>query len=432
MTIPDHLVTIGTTVSNEYDCVVVLSNQAIGGTPISFFSTWSGNASYGVTAALHARRMGKVGTFLWLHGHANIGVSSYFSTGGSAGAWTGYGDLGTLYDFNAANFPNTDFRFGLAAFTAVGGLTVTTASVMHEFRHGMRDWVTRKKAAGNDNVFFSGWYHDLQPQWENGTGSPNAHLSAGLKGYRSMAARLGHATAKKLLAQESQIVGPSITSAVRSGQYIDLTVTHNGGSLLKVLRTGATASGFEVATDTGFTTKKTISDIQITGANTIRITLSADPAATCYVRYQYGQVGDYTTTTYITPRITGVADNGSGLIRVTCAAPVTPATPSGSQKNNTGHGLTTGQWVGIEGVAGSTQANGIWQVTVIDTTNFDLVGSTSVGLGTFVANSNLWQTNATGVVTVEIGVPIYDDRTIGTYDTNGAPLQPTYTYITAT
>ena len=59
-------------------------------------------------------------------------------------------------------------------------------------------------------------------------------------------------------------------------------------------------------------------------------------------------------------------------------------------------------------------------------------GSSSVGLGTFTANANLWQSSATGVVAVELGIPVYDDRTIGGVDTNGAPLQPTYTYVTAT
>ena len=59
--------------------------------------------------------------------------------------------------------------------------------------------------------------------------------------------------------------------------------------------------------------------------------------------------------------VSAAADNGSGLIRITTSAV---------------HGLATGDIVTIHDVAGTTEANETWQVTVIDTTNFDLVGST--------------------------------------------------------
>lgn len=432
----DGHTTIANYISNTCDAVVAFSNQAVGGQAIEQFYNFTqtgGVNCYSSTAQLASYGfIGGVGFYLWLHGHQNIGQTSYFSSGGSFGAWTGYGSLGTLYDLVKNNFDGTtSIKFGLAAFTSIGGITSSTAQATHQYRMGMYDWTVRKIAGGDNNVFFLGYFNDCQPQWENGT-TQNAHLSPELKGYLSQAARLGHSTAKKIGGVANDATGPSITSASRSGAIIDLTVTQNGGSSIRVLRSGATISGFEVATDTAFTSKVTISDAQVTGANTIRITLASNPGATVYVRYQYGQVGDYATATYFTPRITGVADNGSGAIRVTCAVSLTPATPTASQKFNTGHNLTTGQWVGIEGVAGATQANGIWQVTVIDATNFDLVGSSSVGIGTFTANANLWQSSATGVVAVELGIPVYDDRTIGGVDTNGAPLQPTYTYVTAT
>lgn len=60
--------------------------------------------------------------------------------------------------------------------------------------------------------------------------------------------------------------------------------------------------------------------------------------------------------------ITGCADNGSGLIRVTTAS---------------AHGLTTGNGVTISDVVGTTEANGYWgAVTAIGANTFDLVGST--------------------------------------------------------
>lgn len=59
--------------------------------------------------------------------------------------------------------------------------------------------------------------------------------------------------------------------------------------------------------------------------------------------------------------VSGAADNGSGLVRITTSA---------------AHGLATGDIVTIHDVAGCTEANGTHQVTVISTTTFDLVGST--------------------------------------------------------
>lgn len=62
-----------------------------------------------------------------------------------------------------------------------------------------------------------------------------------------------------------------------------------------------------------------------------------------------------------TGTITGAANNGSGLIRITDA----------------GHGLQTGDIVTISGVAGTTEANADdWKVTVISSSTFDLQGST--------------------------------------------------------
>ena len=59
--------------------------------------------------------------------------------------------------------------------------------------------------------------------------------------------------------------------------------------------------------------------------------------------------------------ITGAANNGSGLIRITAA----------------NHGFSTGQHVDITGVGGTTEANAAhWLITVITGSTFDLVGST--------------------------------------------------------
>jgi hypothetical protein len=73
--------------------------------------------------------------------------------------------------------------------------------------------------------------------------------------------------------------------------------------------------------------------------------------------------------------ISGAANNGSGLIRLT----VTSTT-----------GWTTGDIKDVASVGGVTNANGTWTITVIDATHIDLQGSTFAGVytsGGYVAGS---------------------------------------------
>ena len=58
--------------------------------------------------------------------------------------------------------------------------------------------------------------------------------------------------------------------------------------------------------------------------------------------------------------ITGAANNGVGLIRITSVA----------------HGLASGHYVSITGVKGTTEANDDWQITFVNADTYDLVGST--------------------------------------------------------
>jgi hypothetical protein len=58
--------------------------------------------------------------------------------------------------------------------------------------------------------------------------------------------------------------------------------------------------------------------------------------------------------------VSSVTSNG-GLVEITTAAATT---------------LVTGSWVNIAGVTGTIEANGVWQVTVIDSTHFTLQNST--------------------------------------------------------
>ncbi|MDY3551388.1 hypothetical protein R5W24_000464 [Gemmata sp. JC717] len=425
--IPAGNTIIANAISNMADTVVCVINRAVAGSTIAANYQWTSTPAPAMVLAAQAAR--RVGAVLWAQGHSDQGLTplrQYYADGGTAGAWTGWGLLGTLFEYYKANFPNNNFDFGVVPFHTISGTGQKSSTEIHQFRFGMYDWCLRKVANGETQVFPLGFEHDFEPQFENNV---QAHLIPDFKGTKSMAARLGHDMGVRRAGGNNSF-GPSIVSATRSGAVINLTVQHNGGTSLKTLTSGARPSGFEVASDTGFTSKLTISSIQIVDATTVRLTLASDPGATVYVRYMFGYVGDYPALQYFTPRISNVAANGSGLIRVTTSTTPGVFTPSTSQKAG-GHGLVTGQWVRIEGVRGATQANGEWQVTVIDSENFDLVGSTSVGLGTFLTGSLYSPSNASAVVSVDVAIPIYDNRTIGGVDPNGAPLQPTFTYLTA-
>jgi hypothetical protein len=63
-----------------------------------------------------------------------------------------------------------------------------------------------------------------------------------------------------------------------------------------------------------------------------------------------------------TGTITGAANNGSSVVRITSA----------------GHGLQTGDRIAVASVGGTTEANGTWTVTVHDANTFDLNGSSFV------------------------------------------------------
>jgi len=62
-----------------------------------------------------------------------------------------------------------------------------------------------------------------------------------------------------------------------------------------------------------------------------------------------------------TGSVTGAANNGSGLVRITTGA---------------AHGLSTDDYVTIASVGGTTEANGNRKITVVTSTTFDLVGTT--------------------------------------------------------
>lgn len=96
----------------------------------------------------------------------------------------------------------------------------------------------------------------------------------------------------------------------------------------------------------------------LTSGDSTKITLT--PSATA---------GLINVTTGPTVAVAGAANNGSGLIRI---------------QTGSAHGYFSGQSIFISGVTGTAEANNVgpqpasWLITVIDSTHFDLIGSTFV------------------------------------------------------
>jgi hypothetical protein len=111
--------------------------------------------------------------------------------------------------------------------------------------------------------------------------------------------------------------------------------------------------------------------------NTALISVANLVAGTSTVTFNNGT--DSITIGFVAPNagntITGAADNGSGLIRITSA----------------GHGLTTGEWVRIYDVVGTTEANGTFEITVINADTFDLIGSAFANAYTSGGTADLYE-----------------------------------------
>lgn len=76
----------------------------------------------------------------------------------------------------------------------------------------------------------------------------------------------------------------------------------------------------------------------------------------------YGNATITAVPAAVTKNVTGAANNGSGLIRLTVVA----------------HGFSTGYRITVAAVGGTTEANGTWTVTSIDADHIDLQGSAFV------------------------------------------------------
>ncbi len=132
--------------------------------------------------------------------------------------------------------------------------------------------------------------------------------------------------------------------------------------------------------------------------------------------YQDGST-DYSATTGPRKTISGAANNGAGLIRIT----------------SSGHGKFTGDKVVILGVSGTTEANNgtssisamTWKVIKVDDNNIDLIGSTfsNAYVGSGILYPALWEPYNTNTEFSDVG------RGIGLIRTDGGRAFGTITKV---
>lgn len=186
-------------------------------------------------------------------------------------------------------------------------------------------------------------------------------------------ASLTPATTRDFLNQQAAFTGNGITLG---GGDISIRDTFIGGFTWGIIPGGETAGSLVPAGGATNTARLRLDHVNIDATNCVWLDQSHDvstySAVTCvpYLSSGFETVTGVTGPTYT---ITGIADNGAGLYRVTCSAACASATTTSSL-------IQTGDIVIIDGSsmvgAQSTRSNR-WVATFVDATHIDLQGSSS-------------------------------------------------------
>jgi hypothetical protein len=219
------------------------------------------------------------------------------------------------------------------------------------------------------------------------------------------------------------VSGGVIANVATVGANTQVTSYNHGlQNNMTITMSGVTVAG-GVAASVNNTAANPFWTVQVVDANTFALFTSAGTPVALNGAYTGG--GTWATNGASTSAslgilpggsISNVSGNGVSPIQITTAAP---------------HGLAMGtpQVIGIGGVQGNTAANGGWQVTVIDATNFTLNNSTgngnyTAGTGSWTACANLytgqnWSLQANMVLTYE---PNSGGTITGASNTAGQPI----------
>lgn len=151
----------------------------------------------------------------------------------------------------------------------------------------------------------------------------------------------------------STLPGLPVTGAVNTGGIIQLTVVGHGLITGDIVTIGGINGTIE-ANGVWAITYVDIDNFTLQNSNFVN---PYTDGGWCSESSSYGYISGGSITSI--QKITAIAGNGAGAIRIT----------------EVGHGFYSGQGVTISGVTGTTEANGIWEITVIDDNTYDLVGS---------------------------------------------------------
>jgi len=239
-----------------------------------------------------------------------------------------YANLTSLYNILSANI-TWPWYFLVIPLDNTFNTGLNVDVQYQAIRSAQIDWADAKAAAGDTKVVLCCTTNDILVA---DTSADKIHKNASVGGYGVPAERV----AQTILFLEGNVansgLGPRITSAHWNGDAtVDVTITHNGGTALQTKGGGAPtgfAASLSNATPTSgptFTSPLTISTVAITGATTVRITLSATPASAPYIWYQWGEPGRGTTDA-ANGIDNALNDNRTPAINTTRGYPVVPTT----------------------------------------------------------------------------------------------------------
>jgi hypothetical protein len=176
-------------------------------------------------------------------------------------------------------------------------------------------------------------------------------------------------TVRAAITLRAAMAGTAVTIGDGSGTQHDVTVEE-----LLIL-------GFDIAIRSDNSQRANIRRIRGDNRNGIYLTRSFGVTRVHDVHWWPFLTGNLAGISLFTLPITGVANNGAGLIRITTAS---------------AHGLITGDLVNIYGVNGVPGANTRALATVVDATRFDLQGSSFTGSWTGGGTFAIWNNRRLG------------------------------------
>ena len=160
-----------------------------------------------------------------------------------------------------------------------------------------------------------------------------------------------------------------------------ITIGDGSGSHHDVLVEDVLVLGFDLALRSDFNQRLNLRRMRGDNRNGIWISRTYDITRVHDVHFWPFLTGNLANISIVQLPVAGVANNGSGLIRITTSA---------------AHGLVTGDLVNLHGVNGVAAANTRATATVVDATRFDLQGSSFAGSWTGGGTFSVWNNRRLG------------------------------------